>query len=130
MYCTVLFSSYVRCLNTFKIFSQGTRKRPVSHRSSQCSKFFTRAESLRIHEKLHSGDKLYIYNSCSRSFSRADHQKAHERIHTGNKTKPFKCSHCEKVFDHNNLRNHLRSGTGGKPFICLQCSEAFRRSHR
>ena len=79
---------------------------------------------LRVHERLHTDEKLFKCHHCDKIFVQNDNLRVHERIHI--REKPFKCHHCDKTFVHNDdLRVHERLHTGEKPFKCHHCDEKF-----
>ena len=64
---------------------------------------------------------------CDKMLSSKHFLKIHHRIHTGEK--PFKCSICKNDFRTRiNLRKHMWGHTGETPYKCQICSEAFRYS--
>ncbi|CAN8004271.1 unnamed protein product, partial [Ixodes hexagonus] len=62
------------------------------------------------------------YRSSSRSYMRI-----HARVHTGER--PFRCQLCPSAFkDPSNLKRHRRCHTGERPFQCRYCHQAFTQS--
>ena len=65
---------------------------------------------LQNHEKIHTGEKMYICTLCNKRFRRDHHLKVHMRLHSGER--PYSCSHpnCNRQFVQvANLRRHMKT---------------------
>ncbi|XP_076859866.1 uncharacterized protein LOC143512931 [Brachyhypopomus gauderio] len=72
-----------------------------------CGRTFTSRGLLKIHLRVHSGEKPYHCRFCDKNFRQSSHLNVHVRIHTGEK--PYSCPTCGKRFSDRSARNrHLK----------------------
>ncbi|MXQ88225.1 hypothetical protein E5288_WYG017109 [Bos mutus] len=83
--------------------------RPYICTYKNCGKAYAKSSHLRIHERVHTGEKPYKcnVNGCTWAFSRSDELNRHKKRHT--RERPYLCTICDKAFarsDH--LKQHQR----------------------
>ncbi|MGH0149564.1 UNVERIFIED_CONTAM: hypothetical protein FKN15_015521 [Acipenser sinensis] len=97
------------------------------HHCNECGRRFTRTESLKRHQRCHTGEKPHHCNECGRRFTRTESLKRHQRCHTGEK--PHHCNECGRRFTRTeSLKRHQRCHTGEKPHHCNECGRSFTRT--
>ncbi|VEN59816.1 unnamed protein product [Callosobruchus maculatus] len=94
------------------------------HLCDMCGKGFGTSDKLKIHYRIHTGDKPFMCRYCEKRFSKKDYLVMHERVHTGEK--PYPCEYCGKCFNQAaSLRIHTRGHTGERPYICQFCNGGY-----
>ncbi|XP_067635462.1 uncharacterized protein [Eurosta solidaginis] len=101
------------------------RKKTYQYLCDVCGKHFKKPSDLKIHKRIHSGEKPHKCDFCEKRFIQAQNLSHHMRTHTGEK--PYKCKYCDQCFmTTSSLNGHLGVHLGDNIHRCKFCPLAFR----
>uniref|UniRef100_A0AAY5K4D1 C2H2-type domain-containing protein n=2 Tax=Esox lucius TaxID=8010 RepID=A0AAY5K4D1_ESOLU len=98
----------------------------ISHCCTVCGRDCVKLSKLRIHMRIHTGERSYPCSECGKQFSVKKILQNHQKIHITEK--PYTCSKCDKFGFVPALKRHQQLLKDEKPISCSMCGNALHSS--
>ncbi|XP_071507571.1 zinc finger Y-chromosomal protein 1-like [Diadema antillarum] len=89
-----------------------------------CGKIVSK-DYMRVHMRVHTGEKPFQCKVCSRYFIKKSSLKQHMSLHDPKHNVREQCKVCLKFVSKDHMRRHMGVHKGEKPFRCKVCSRCF-----
>ncbi|XP_069673072.1 zinc finger protein 37-like isoform X24 [Periplaneta americana] len=99
--------------------------RPI-FQCDHCGKKLASRENMRVHLRIHTGERPFTCHICGKQFQAPSGIKRHlKEVHEG--VKEHVCDICGRAFaNKRTLEDHRRIHTGERPFVCDLCGKTFK----
>ncbi|XP_075160351.1 uncharacterized protein LOC142233337 [Haematobia irritans] len=112
--------------NNLKNHITSAHKKIKEFACKQCPKTFALKERLRLHMRIHTGEKPYQCKKCEKRFARSGQLNQHMLSHHQDAPKQFKCETCSARFSTApNLKAHMQAHEETPDCFCEICEEHF-----
>ena len=104
-----------------KVLKKTTENVMLTKKCNQCRYASSNSGNLRIHLKIHSGEKSNKCKQCDYASSDTHVLRTHSKMHSGEKSN--KCKQCDYASSWaGSLKTHLRTHSGEKSNKCNRCA--------